>query len=115
MSTRIGYVETVSFTGASDSKTVEAKCDTGAKRTSICHSLGEEIGLGEPVGSVIVHSSNGSQERDIYEIQVTIDGVQHDVEVSVTDRKDMNYDAIVGRDVLQDYLVDSSEMFLFSE
>lgn len=114
MCQRIGYVENVEFCGMDGSATVKAKCDTGAARTSICESLGEEIGLDVPVNSVTVHSSNGSEERDVFLVDVIIGSVKQAVEVSVTDREGMNYNAIVGRDVLDDYLVDSGDLFVLS-
>jgi len=115
MDERLGYVEEVRFIGVDGSKSVKVKCDTGAARTSICESLGEEIGLGTSFDTVTVHSSNGSQERDLYWIHVEIGGEKRSVEISVTDREGMNYDAILGRDVLESYLVDSGACFLLGE
>lgn len=109
---RVGYIENVRFVGSEGSMSVKTKCDTGARRTSICESLAEEIGVGDPIDSVVVNSSNGSQDRDVFLIFVEIGGRNRPVEVSVTDRRDMNYDAILGRDVLGEYLVESSETFL---
>lgn len=115
MKEQLGYVECVRFIGVDGSKTVKVKCDTGASRTSICESLGDEIGLGVSFDTVTVHSSNGSQERELYWIHVEIGEEKRSVEISVTDREGMNYDAILGRDVLASYLVDSGGSFLLGK
>ncbi|MFC4358473.1 aspartyl protease family protein [Halobium salinum] len=104
----VGLVEEVVVGGERAATTVLAKCDTGAKRTSIDLALARDLGLGEGEKQVRVRSSNGVEKRSVYAFEVDIQGTTHEVLASVTDRSAMRYDAIVGRDVLQSYLVDSS-------
>lgn len=103
------FIECVEVIGSEASIVTEAKCDTGAKRVSIDEKLAEEIGLGKELKTVKVHSSNGSEERPVYEFSVIVDGVEHTVSASLTDRDGMKYDVILGRDVLSEYLVDCKE------
>ncbi|MFC6724833.1 aspartyl protease family protein [Halobium palmae] len=104
----VGLVEEVIVGGERATATVLAKCDTGAKRTSIDAALADDLGLGEGADEVRVRSSNGVEERSVYPFDVELRGRTHAVEASVTDRSAMRYDVILGRDVLRSYLVDSS-------
>jgi hypothetical protein len=104
----LDLIEEVEFVGPSATVTVESKCDTGAKRTSIDVGVAEQLGMTEPVGDVTVQASNGAQVRAVYAAIVELRGERHEVEVSVTDRSAMSYDAILGRDVLRTYLIDPS-------
>jgi hypothetical protein len=104
----LDLIESVDFVGSLSTETVESKCDTGAKRTSIDTELAARLGVSEPVGEVTVQASNGAQVREVYTLVVKLYGERYEVEVSVTDRSAMSYDAILGRDVLRPYLVDPS-------
>lgn len=108
----VGYVEKVHFVGPNGPEKVKVKFDTGAKRTAICETIQKLIGITNPCGSVTVTASNGTENRPIYELTVVIGDTYHTVEASVTDRTDMTYDAIIGRDILSDYLIDPNETFL---
>lgn len=100
------FIEKVEIIGTDSSIVTEAKCDTGAKRVSIDRTLAEKVGLGEEIKTVTVTSSNGSEERSVYEFDVIIGDDKHTVLASITDREDMKYDMIIGRDILSKYLVD---------
>lgn len=104
----VGLLERTLFTGTRTSATVLAKCDTGAKRTSLDSDVASALGAGEGTKTVRVRSSNGVQTRTVYPFTVELQGRTHDVLASVTDRSAMRYDAILGRDVLSSYLVDAS-------
>jgi hypothetical protein len=104
----VGLIEEVVISGATTSATVLAKCDTGAKRTSIDEALAADLGLESDSKTVTVRSSNGVERRAVYPFEVDIGDRRHLVYASVTDRGAMSYDVIIGRDILTDYLVDSS-------
>ncbi|QSG03150.1 RimK family alpha-L-glutamate ligase [Natranaeroarchaeum sulfidigenes] len=104
----IGYTEEVLVSGTSDSKTVYAKSDTGATRTSIDTSLAAEIGAG-PIKSkmrVKSGSSKRSKVRPIVDIVVGVGGRRHTVAANVEDRSHMEYPLLLGRDILEHYHVD---------
>lgn len=105
----VGLIEEITVTGTQSSKTVLAKCDTGATRTSIDSDLAQVIGTGPESDSVTVRSSNGREDRSVYQFNIELAGHHHSVTASVTDRTEMDYPCIIGRDILSNYLVDSSD------
>ena len=106
----IGYTEEVILSGTSGSKTVLAKSDTGATRTSIDTSLAADIGAG-PIKSITrirSGSSKQSKSRPVVDVVVGVGGNQHTVTASVEDRSHMDYPVLLGRDILGNYQVDVS-------
>jgi RimK family alpha-L-glutamate ligase len=104
----VGYIEEVVVAGTKGQKTVMAKSDTGATRTSIDARLAAEIGTG-PIKD-IVRIKSGSvksgRSRPVVDLVVGIGGTQHTVTASVEDRSHMDYPILLGRDILQHYHVD---------
>ncbi len=107
----IGYIEEVVLSGTSGSKTVFAKSDTGATRTSIDTRLAADIGAG-PIKSITrvkSGSSKTSKSRPVVDVVVGVGGNQHTVTASIEDRSHMDYPVILGRDILEKYQVDVSK------
>lgn len=104
----IGYTERVSLAGTEGSKSVIAKSDTGASRTSIDMALAAEIGVGpiKSISRVRSGSSSGSKSRPVVDLAVNVRGDRHAVTASIEDREHMDYPVILGRDILEDYRVD---------
>jgi RimK family alpha-L-glutamate ligase len=104
----VGYIEEVLVAGTKGQRTVLAKSDTGATRTSIDARLAAEIGTG-PIKD-IVRIKSGSvksgRSRPVVDLVVGIGGTQHTVTASVEDRSHMDYPLLLGRDILQHYHVD---------
>ncbi|MCU4925256.1 RimK family alpha-L-glutamate ligase [Halobacteria archaeon AArc-dxtr1] len=106
----IGYIEEVTLLGTSGSKTIHAKSDTGATRTSIDTQLAAEIGAG-PIKSITrvkSGSSKTSRSRPVVDVVVAVGGNRHTVTASVEDRSHMDYPVLLGRDILEHYRVDVS-------
>ena len=106
----IGYTEEIVLSGTSGSKSVLAKSDTGATRTSIDTGLAADIGAG-PIKSITrirSGSSKQSKSRPVVDVVVGVGGNQHTVTASVEDRSHMDYPVILGRDILENYQVDVS-------
>jgi len=106
----IGYIEEVVLSGTSGSSSVLAKSDTGATRTSIDTSLAAEIGAG-PIKSITrvkSGSSKTARSRPVVDVVVGIGGNRHTVTASVEDRSHMDYQVLLGRDILTHYQVDVS-------
>lgn len=104
----IGYIEEVVVSGTSGSKSVLAKSDTGATRTSIDTSLAAEIGAG-PIKSMTRIRSGSvktGKARPVVDLVIGIGGNQHTVTASVEDRSHMSYPLLLGRDILKHYQVD---------
>jgi len=103
----LGAVETVTLFGAMESAEVDARIDTGAKRTCVGRSLAESIGILQPIDEAVFRSSkDDSDRREIIHLTVVVKGQEHEIKASVTDRSNFSTQLRLGRDVLQDYLVD---------
>ncbi|MFB6311923.1 MAG: RimK/LysX family protein [Salinirussus sp.] len=104
----IGFIEEVVLSGSRGTKTVEAKSDTGASRTSIDSTLAADIGTG-PIKDVVTVKSGSTKRgrrRPLVDVVVGIKGAQHTVTASVEDRSHMDYPVLLGRDILEHYRVD---------
>ncbi len=104
----IGYVEEVVAMGTSGQRTVMAKSDTGATRTSIDAHLAAEIGTG-PIKDIVKIKSGSvksGRSRPVVDLVVGIGGKQHTVTASIEDRGHMEYPLLLGRDILEHYHVD---------
>ncbi|WP_336133463.1 RimK family alpha-L-glutamate ligase [Natronomonas amylolytica] len=104
----IGYVEEVVAMGTTGQKTVLAKSDTGATRTSIDARLAADIGTG-PIKDIVKIRSGSvkkGKSRPVVDVVVGIGGKQHTVTASIEDRSHMDYPLLLGRDILGDYHVD---------
>ncbi|MFB6120884.1 MAG: RimK/LysX family protein [Halobacteriaceae archaeon] len=106
----IGYTEEVLVSGTSGSEQVTAKSDTGAARTSVDTELAADIGAG-PIRSMTTVKSGsapGGTSRPVVDIVVGVGGDRHTVAASLTDRSNLRYPLLLGRDILGDYQVDVS-------
>ncbi|MCQ4333245.1 RimK family alpha-L-glutamate ligase [Natronomonas sp. F2-12] len=104
----IGYVEEVVAMGTSGQRTVMAKSDTGATRTSIDAQLAAEIGTG-PIKDIVKIKSGSvksGRSRPVVDLVVGVGGKQHTVTASIEDRAHMDYPLLLGRDILEHYHVD---------
>ena len=103
----LGTVEKVVFIGKKGKKVkVLAKVDTGAYRTAICQTLAEKLDLGKPIEKKIVKSALGKEERNIYQAEMILAGRRVETKLYVADRRNLKYDAIIGRLDMEGYLVE---------
>lgn len=88
-------------------KKIIARVDTGAKYSSICKSLADELKLGEQVREVIIRSSNGVQKRPLVETEIQINGLKKKTHMTITDRSRMSFKLLIGTDLLkQGFIID---------
>jgi RimK family alpha-L-glutamate ligase len=106
----LGYTTQIRINGHGGTEAVVAKSDTGAKRTSIDTDLAGRIGAGPLVGTTQVRSGigSGSETRPLVDVDLRLNGRWRPVTVSVTDRSEMRYPVLLGRDVLGSYTLDVS-------
>jgi RimK family alpha-L-glutamate ligase len=109
-SVTIGFTEQVVVTGTSGSRTVVAKSDSGAARTSIDLRLAADVGAGpiHTVSRVRSGSSKQSTRRPVVDLVIGIGGRQHTVAANIEDRSHMTHRLLLGRDVLKNYQLDVS-------
>jgi hypothetical protein len=110
--TTIGVVEKVAVVGPKGTYHVLARVDTGAARTTLDTDLAARVGLGPVLDRVRIRASaaDSPETRDVVSARIIIADKEFDLQVAVTDRKDMRYHMIVGMDILRDsgFLVDPS-------
>lgn len=106
----LGYTNRIRINGRDGAEQVVAKSDTGAKRTSIDTDLAGRIGAGPLVGTTQVRSgtSSDSETRPLVDVGLRLNGRWRTVTASVTDRSEMTYSVLLGRDVLEAYTLDIS-------
>jgi len=107
----LGYTTRIRINGRDGAEEAIAKSDTGAKRTSIDTDLAGRIGAGPLVGTTDVRSGTGSETetRPLVDIDFCLNGGWRTVTASITDRSEMTYPVLLGRDVLQAYTLDISQ------
>jgi len=107
----LGYTTRIRIHGRDGTEKAVAKSDTGAKRTSIDTDLAGQIGAGPMVGTTEVRSGAGSgtETRPLVGVDLCLNGSWRTVTASITDRSEMTYPVLLGRDVLEAYTLDISQ------
>ena len=86
-----------------------AKIDTGAYRTTICHTLAKQLEIDRIIGHKKVRAALGMEERPIINLSFVLDKRLVSTEAFMADRSEMKYDLIVGRKDLKRFLVDPAK------
>src|SRR3989344_6313562 len=102
----LGLIENIKINGIQ----VEAKIDTGADKSSICNSLVDKLKLVPTGKMILVRSSHGSTKRKIYMADIELKGKKFNSEFTVTDRAHLNFDVLIGRNILKKgFLIDPTK------
>lgn len=106
----IGLTATITIGGEGNTTSVQAKVDTGARRTSIDSQLASTIQAGPIVETATVHTASTTEPRvrPVTPVTIKLQGKEHTVHASIEDRSHMNQDVILGRDILHNYKIDLS-------
>lgn len=99
-------IERVTLFGTTRKKTVLAKIDTGAFRTSIDGDLVEELDLPIHHETVHVRAGAGTQTRDTVRLTFKLRDNTVTTIASYTDRTHMTYPVIIGQRDLAGFLID---------
>ena len=109
-STVLGVIEKITIYGSNKKKTVRAKIDTGAYRTSIDSDLVEELGL-DPHGTFVrVRSGSGQQKRRTVKLRFKLKGKEMETIATYTPRGHLRFPIIIGRKDMKGFLVDPMEI-----
>lgn len=108
----IGIVCSITLQGSLGSRSVLAKVDTGANRTSVDTELAAKVGLGPVTDTVKVKAASAShrETRPLVDAKVELGGRSFELPVSISDRADMKYPVIIGMDILAqgNFLIDAT-------
>ncbi len=98
----IGPVEAIVVEGPEKAEKVKAKMDTGADRTAIDARLATRLGLGPTLRMISIRAAGRGDphRRALVRARIILHGEAFKLKVGVVDRSEMNYAAIVGRDIL---------------
>ena len=106
----LGVIEKVTIYGNERKKTVRAKVDTGAYRTSIDSDLVDELGL-DPHGTFVrVRSGSGRQKRRTVKLRFKIQGKEIETIATYTPRGHLRFPVIIGRKDMKGFLVDPGKI-----
>ncbi|MBS3102159.1 ATP-dependent zinc protease [Candidatus Woesearchaeota archaeon] len=108
--TIVGLTEKVSlFSGNGKKRTLNAKIDTGASKSSLDINLASQLNLGPIIKSKMIKSAHGNRLRPIIEAELEIAGKKIRSEFTLADRGHMKYRMLVGVNILKHgFLVDPS-------
>ncbi len=102
----LGVIEKITIYGNDKKRTVRAKVDTGAYRTSIDSDLVEDLGL-DPHGTFVrVRSGSGRQKRRTVKLRFKIQGKEITTIATYTPRGHLRFPVIIGRKDMKGFLVD---------
>ena len=97
MTTILGLIEKVKING----KEVLAKIDTGADKNSLDITLANKLNITKFVKTTKVRSSHGKSIRPVIEADLEIKGKKLKTQFNLTDRSQMNYPVLIGKNVLK--------------
>jgi len=113
---RVGEVERVQVRGADGAwRTVLARMDTGAERSSIDRALAERLGLEAAPCRVSARSASGRVTRSLVRAELAVGDVRRRTELSVADRSALSAPLLVGRRDMGGFTVAVGERHLLAE
>jgi hypothetical protein len=88
-------------------KTIKAKIDTGASKSSMDINLASELKLGPVVGTKLVKSAHGNSLRPMIVATINLAGKKIKARFTLADRKHLRYKVLVGVNILKrGFLID---------
>jgi len=108
----IGLTEKVKIEAKKGGKrTIKAKIDTGATKSSMDTTLAKELKVGPVVKSRVVKSAHGNSLRPVVMPTIEIAGKKIRRQFTLADRKHLKYSILIGVNVLKkgNFTVDPSK------
>jgi len=108
----IGLIEKVKIeTKKGGKRTIKAKIDTGATKSSMDINLATQLKTGPVVKSRLVKSAHGSSLRPVVMPTIEIGGKKIRRQFTLADRKHLKYPILIGVNVLKKggFIVDPSK------
>jgi len=108
--TTLSVIEKITIYGSKKKRTVRAKVDTGAYRTSIDSDLVEDLGLDPHKTLVKVRSGSGRQKRRTVKVRFKMKGKEITTIATYTPRDHLRFPVIIGRKDMAGFLVDPNSI-----
>ena len=107
----IGLDEPVVCFGEEKQRTLHARIDTGAGKSSIDIKVAERLGVGPVIKEKAIRNAHGREIRKVIQLEVELAGKRISAMFTIADRKDMRYKVLIGRNVLKkgNFLVDPTK------
>lgn len=104
----VGLVEKVTLLNKKkERKTILARIDTGATKSSIDAKLAADLNLGPVITSKLVKSAHGNKVRPVIEANIILSNKRIKEEFSLADRPHMKYKVLIGQNILKKgFLID---------
>jgi len=106
----LSVIEKITIYGTKKKRTVRAKVDTGAYRTSIDSDLVEDLGLDPHKSMVHVRSGSGHQKRRTVKVKFKMKGKEINTIATYTPRDHLRFPVIIGRKDMDGFLVDPNSI-----
>lgn len=106
----LAVIEKVTIYGSKKKRTVRAKIDTGAYRTSIDSDLVDDLGLDPHKTFVRVRSGSGRQKRRTVKVKFKLKGKEITTVATYTPRDHLRFPMIIGRKDMDGFLVDPNNI-----
>jgi|SRR3989344_1316947 len=109
--TIVGLTEKVVVYGPHGKKTIMARIDTGATKSSIDVALAAELNLGPIVKTKVIQSASGATVRPIIKVKLELANKEFEKMFTLADRKMLKYRMLIGQNILLNsgFLIDPSK------
>jgi hypothetical protein len=105
--TIIGLVEKIKILHKKGKKSIMAKIDTGATKSSMDSRLAAQLQLGPVIKTKLIKSAHGNKLRPVIEAKIELAGKTMKSEFTLADRLHMKYHVLIGQNILKyNYLID---------
>lgn len=109
--TVLGLTEKVTIFGKKKQKTVMARIDTGATKSSIDVALAADLKLGPVISKKMVKSASGNLLRPIIKARIKIANKKFQEEFTLATRSHLRYPVLIGQNILkkEKFLIDPTK------
>ena len=105
----IGLSQKITIFGKK-SKTLVAKVDTGATKSSIDSKLASKLQLGPVIRTKLVKSAQGREIRPVILAEIKMCGKKMESEFTLADRTHLKYAVLIGQNILKKgFIIDPSK------
>lgn len=106
----IGLIEKVKIINKKGHRTLMAKVDSGATKSSMDSKLAADLQLGPVIKTTLVKSAHGNKLRPVIEGRIELAGKSMKTEFTLADRIHMKYHVLIGQNILKKgFLIDPSK------